>query len=224
MAALADALNLEKPSERIECFDISHIQGSDTVASMVVAVNGKMRRSEYRKFIIKSVAGVDDFASMREVVERRYRRLQEEDKPLPGLVLIDGGIGQLHSAAEALEGLGVINQPVAAIAKREETIYVLGQEDEPVTLDRFSPVLHMVQMIRDEAHRFAVTFHRSRRNTRQLTSVLTEVEGVGEKTVRKLLKTFGSLDQVRSASVEELAACVNRGQAQKIHEFLLRAP
>ena len=134
------------------------------------------------------------------------------------------GIGQLHSAAEALEGLGVINQPVAAIAKREETIYVLGQEDEPVTLDRFSPVLHMVQMIRDEAHRFAVTFHRSRRNTRQLTSVLTEVEGVGEKTVRKLLKTFGSLDQVRSASVEELAACVNRGQAQRIHEFLVREP
>ena len=220
MAALADALNLEKPPERIECFDISHIQGSDTVASMVVAVDGKMRRSEYRKFIIKGVTGVDDFASMREVVERRYRRLQEEDKPLPGLVLIDGGIGQLHSAAEALEGLGVINQPVAAIAKREETIYVLGQEDEPVTLDRFSPVLHMVQMIRDEAHRFAVTFHRSRRNTRQLTSVLMQVEGVGEKSVRKLLRTFGSLEQVRSASVEELAACVNRGQAQRIHEFL----
>ena len=224
MAALADALTLEKPPERIECFDISHIQGSDTVASMVVAVNGKMRRSEYRKFIIKSVAGVDDFASMREVVERRYRRLQEEDKPLPGLVLIDGGIGQLHSAAEALEGLGVINQPVAAIAKREEIIYVLGQEDEPVTLDRFSPVLHMVQMIRDEAHRFAVTFHRSRRNTRQLTSVLIQVEGVGEKTVRKLLKTFGSLEQVRGASVEELAGCVNRGQAQRIHEFLAREP
>ena len=220
MAALADALNLEKPPERIECFDISHIQGSDTVASMVVAVDGKMRRSEYRKFIIKGVTGVDDFASMREVVERRYRRLQEEDKPLPGLILIDGGIGQLHSAAEALEGLGVINQPVAAIAKREETIYVLGQEDEPVTLDRFSPVLHMVQMIRDEAHRFAVTFHRSRRNTRQLTSVLTQVEGVGEKSVRKLLRTFGSLEQVRSASVEELAGCVNRGQAQRIHEFL----
>ena len=224
MTALADALNLEKPPERIECFDISHIQGSDTVASMVVAVDGRMRRSEYRKFIIKGVTGVDDFASMREVVERRYRWLQEEDKPLPGLILVDGGIGQLHSAAEALEGLGVINQPVAAIAKREETIYVLGQEDEPVTLDRFSPVLHMVQMIRDEAHRFAVTFHRSRRNTRQLTSVLMQVEGVGEKTVRKLLKTFGSLERVRSASVEALAGCVNRGQAQRIHEFLVREP
>ncbi len=224
MAALADALNLEKPPERIECFDISHLQGSDTVASMVVAVNGKMRRSEYRKFIIKSVAGVDDFASMREVVERRYRRLQEEDKAMPGLILIDGGIGQLHSAADALEGLGVINQPVAAIAKREEIIYVLGQEDEPVQLDRFSPVLHMVQTIRDEAHRFAVTFHRSRRNTRQLTSILMQVEGVGEKTVRKLLQTFGSLERVRGASVEELAGCVNGGQARRIHEFLAREP
>ena len=222
IAALADALNLEEPPERIECFDISHIQGSDTVASMVVAVNGKMRRSEYRKFIIKSVTGVDDFASMREVVERRYRRLQEEDKAMPGLVLIDGGIGQLHSAADALEGLGVINQPVAAIAKREETIYVLGQEDEPVMLDRFSPILHMVQTIRDEAHRFAVTFHRSRRNTRQLTSVLMQVEGVGEKTVRKLLKTFGSLERARGASVEEMEACVNGTQARRIHEFLAR--
>ena len=220
MASLADALNLPETPRRIECFDISHIQGTDTVASMVVCENGKMRRSDYRKFIIKSVTGNDDFASMKEVVTRRYRRLQEEGVDLPGLVLIDGGLGQLHSSAEALESLGVINQPLAAIAKREETIYVFGQEDEPVRLDRFSPILHLVQMIRDEAHRFAVTFHRSRRNTRQLTSVLTEIEGVGEKTVQKLLREFGSLDRVRQAQVEELARLVSRVQAQRIHEFL----
>ena len=220
MAGLADALNLPETPQRIECFDISHIQGTDTVASMVVCENGKMRRSDYRKFIIKGVTGNDDFASMKEVVTRRYRRLQEEGVDLPGLVLIDGGLGQLHSSAEALEDLGVINQPLAAIAKREETIYIFGQENEPVQLDRFSPVLHLVQMIRDEAHRFAVTFHRSRRNTRQLTSVLTEIQGVGEKTVQKLLREFGSLEQVRKAQVDELARLVSRGRAQRIHEFL----
>ena len=222
MAAMADALNLEKPPERIECFDISHTQGSDAVASMVTAVNGRMRRSEYRKFILRDAAGGDDFASMREVVERRYRRLQEEEKPLPELILIDGGVGQLHSAAAALEGLEVINQPVAAIAKREEIIYVLGQEDEPVRLDPFSPVLRMVQTIRDEAHRFAVTFHRSRRGARQLTSLLTRVPGLGEKSVQKLLREFGSLEQVRRASIEDLAACVNPARARRIHEFLAR--
>ena len=220
MAALADILNLEKSPERIECFDVSHIQGSDTVASMVTAVGGKMRPSEYRKFIIRGKTAGDDFAAIREVVERRYRRIQAEQKPLPGLILIDGGIGQLHSAAEALEAVGVINQPVAAIAKLEETIIVLGQENEPVQLDCFSPILHLVQMIRDEAHRFAVSFHRSRRNTRQLTSLLIQVEGVGEKSVKKLLRTFGSLEQVRSASFDDLTTCVNRTQAQRIHDFL----
>ena len=220
MSGLAGALNLPDTPQRIECFDISHIQGTDTVASMVVCENGKMRRSDYRKFIIKGVTGNDDFASMKEVVTRRYGRLLEEGVALPGLVLIDGGLGQLHSSAEALESLGVINQPLAAIAKREETIYVFGQEDEPVQLDRFSPLLHLVQMIRDEAHRFAVTFHRSRRNTRQLTSVLTQIEGVGEKTVQKLLREFGSLEQVRQARVEDLARLVSRVQAQRIREFL----
>ena len=145
MDALVDALNLSAPPERIECFDISHIQGSDTVASMVVWENGRMKKGDYRKFIIKTVDGIDDFASMREAVTRRYRRLQDEKKPFPGLILIDGGIGQLHAAVEALEALGIINQSVAAIAKRDEIIYVVGQEDEPVYLDRFSPVLHLMQ-------------------------------------------------------------------------------
>jgi len=167
-AALQDALSLEKAPSRIECFDISHIQGTDKVASMVVWEDGKMKKSDYRKFIIRTVEGNDDFASMREVITRRYSRLQTEGVARPGLVLVDGGLGQLHAAAGALEELGITDQPLASIAKREEWIYVYGQEQEPVILDRFSPVLHLVQLVRDEAHRFAVTFHRARRSASRL--------------------------------------------------------
>ena len=219
MDALVDALNLSAPPERIECFDISHIQGSDTVASMVVWENGRMKKGDYRKFIIKTVDGIDDFASMREAVTRRYRRLQEEQKPFPGLILIDGGIGQLHAAVEALEALGIINQSVAAIAKREEIIYVAGQEDEPVYLDRFSPVLHLIQRVRDEAHRFAVAFHRKRRDSRRLSSVLLEIPGVGEKTARKLLRTLGSLRRIETSSLDDLQKVVGQVQAERIHRF-----
>jgi len=214
--ALQDALNLPEPPKRIECFDISHIQGTDKVASMVVWEDGRMKKSDYRKFIIRTVVGNDDFASMREVVTRRYSRLQQEKQPMPGLVLIDGGIGQLHSAAEALEAIGIINQPLASIAKREEIIYVYGQEDEPIVLDRFSPILHLVQSIRDEAHRFAVTFHRTRRNAQRLTSELDGIEGVGEKTVQRLLKHFGSSELVRAAGQEQLAAVVGQAAARRI--------
>jgi len=214
--ALQDGLNLPAPPSRIECFDVSHIQGTDKVASMVVWEDGRMKKADYRKFIIKTVIGNDDFASMREVVTRRYARLQQEGKPMPGLVLIDGGLGQLHSAAESLEALGISDQPLASIAKREEIIYVYGQEDEPVVLDRFSPILHLVQSIRDEAHRFAVTFHRSRRNARQLTSELDGIAGVGKKTVQKLLKEFGSSELVRVASEDALAAVVGRAAARRV--------
>jgi excinuclease ABC subunit C len=214
--ALQDALNLPDAPARIECFDISHIQGTDKVASMVVWEDGKMKKSDYRKFIIKTVIGNDDFASMREVVTRRYSRLQEEKSPMPGLVLIDGGLGQLHAAADALEAIGISDQPLASIAKREEIIYVYGQEDDPVILDRFSPILHLVQSIRDEAHRFAVTFHRSRRNARQLTSELDEIPGVGKKTVVRLLKEFGSSELVRAASEEQLASIVGRAVARRV--------
>src|SRR5580658_3539683 len=214
--ALQETLSLPAPPTRIECFDISHIQGTDKVASMVVWEDGKMKKSDYRKFIIKTVIGNDDFASMREVVTRRYSRLKEEGTPMPGLVLIDGGLGQLHAAADALEAIGIFDQPLASIAKREEIIYVYGQEDEPYALDRFSPILHLVQSIRDEAHRFAVTFHRSRRNSRQLTSELDAIPGVGEKTVRKLLKELGSSVLVREASEDQLAAIVGRAAARKV--------
>jgi len=214
--ALQDGLNLPTAPTRIECFDISHIQGTDKVASMVVWEDGWMKKADYRKFIIKTVIGNDDFASMREVVTRRYARLLEEKRPLPGLVLIDGGLGQLHAAAESLEGLGIADQPLASIAKREEIIYVFGQEDEPVKLDRFSPILHLIQSIRDEAHRFAITFHRSRRSARQLTSELDAIPGVGEKTVQKLLKQFGSSELVRAATEDELAKAVGRAVARKV--------
>ena len=216
--ALRDALNLPDPPARIECFDISHIQGTDKVASMVVWEDGRMKKSDYRKFIIRTVVGNDDFASMREVVTRRYSRLQKEGQPesQPLLVLIDGGLGQLHAAAEALEALGISDQPLASIAKREEIIYVYGQEDEPVVLDRFSPILHLIQSIRDEAHRFAVTFHRSRRNARTLTSELDAIPGVGPKTVQKLLKEFGSSELVRAASEDRLTASVGRAAARRV--------
>jgi excinuclease ABC subunit C len=217
--ALQDALGLPEAPKRIECFDISHIQGTDKVASMVVWEEGRMKKADYRKFIIRGVVGNDDFASMREVVTRRYARVQQENQPMPGLVLIDGGIGQLHSAAEALEALGIINQPLASIAKREEIIYVLGQENEPIVLDRFSPILHLIQSIRDEAHRFAVTFHRTRRNAARLTSELDQIPGVGEKTVQKLLRHFGSPELVRNASEDELAQVVGRAAGRRVKEF-----
>jgi excinuclease ABC subunit C len=235
--ALESALNLTEEPERIECFDISHIQGSDAVGSMVVWEKGRMKKSDYRKFIIRGMeapeAGVgnppvngvrtlpvyrqnDDFASMREVVTRRYRRLQEEKRAMPSLVLIDGGVGQLHAAAEALESLGIINQPLVSIAKKEEVLYFYGQEDEPIVLDWHSPVLHLIQQIRDETHRFAVTFHRLRRGKRQTRSALVAIPGVGKKTAQKLLMEFGSAANIRRAGVERLSRVIPRKSAEKV--------
>jgi excinuclease ABC subunit C len=213
---LQDALSLPELPKRIECFDISHIQGAETVASMVVWEAGKMKKSDYRKFIIRTVEGVDDFASMREVVMRRYKRVQEEKKPMPSLVLIDGGLGQLHAAAEALDALEIINQPLAAIAKREEILYVYGQEKDPIALDHHSPVLHLIQLIRDEAHRFAVTFHRKRRQMRDRSTELLEIPGVGASTTRRLLEHFGSVQAVKQADPAALSAVVTRTQAEAI--------
>ena len=211
-----EALSPPELPKRIECFDISHIQGAETVASMVVWEDGKMKKSDYRKFIIRTVEGVDDFASMREVVTRRYKRLQEENKTMPSLILIDGGLGQLHAAAEALNALEIINQPLAAIAKREETLYVYGQERDPIALDHHSPVLHLIQMVRDEAHRFAVTFHRKRRQMRDRSTELLEIPGVGASTTRRLLEHFGSLQAVKQADAAALSAVVTRSQAEAI--------
>jgi excinuclease ABC subunit C len=214
--ALQDALTLPEIPKRIECFDISHIQGAETVASMVVWEDGKMNKGEYRKFIVRTVEGVDDFAAMREVVTRRYKRLRDEKNPFPSLVLVDGGLGQLHAAAEALECLEITNQPLAAIAKREEIIYVAGQEDEPVVLDRHSPVLHLVQMIRDESHRFAVTFHRKRRQMRDRKSELLEIPGIGERTRQRLLQHFGSVRAVQEADAVALSAILTKPQTEAV--------
>jgi excinuclease ABC subunit C len=221
--ALEQALSLPEPPRRIESFDISHLQGSDTVASMVVWEDGRMKKSDYRKFIIRGEWGNDDFASMKETVERRYRRLQEEKKPFPGLILIDGGIGQLHAAASALEKLEVINQPVASIAKQEEIIYVLGQEDQPIRLEHHSPILHLIQQIRDETHRFAVGFHRQRRAKRTIQTGLENIPGVGPRTAQKLLRNFGSVAQLRSASVDQIAKVVPRGLAERVSAHLAGA-
>jgi excinuclease ABC subunit C len=216
---LAEALDLERAPNRIECFDISHTQGTDVVASMVVWETDKMKKSDYRKFIVRSSPRNDDFASMREVVGRRYRRLQDENKPLPDLILIDGGLGQLHAAAAALEDLGIINHPVAALAKKEEILFVLGRDEEPVTLDPHSPALHLVQQIRDEAHRFAVTFHRSRRAGRELKSEILTIPGVGEKTARRLLSRFGSVTALKELSTEELSQVVRPAEAKTIRQY-----
>ncbi len=280
--ALADALMLPELPRRIECFDISHIQGAETVASLVVWEDGKMNKQLYRKFKVMTVLGVDDFASMREVVTRRYRRLldqnrgmnalegpdsrtaaseftpesKSDDEPsalkghdfsraenapnlesgalapegkpskepttLPSLILIDGGLGQLHAAAEALESLGLTSQPLASIAKREEVIYLYGNEDEPIVLDRRSPVLHLVQLIRDESHRFAVGYHRQRRAMRDRDSELLNIPGVGPQTRQRLLSHFGSLREVQQATAESLAAVVPRKTAETIYSHFHR--
>jgi excinuclease ABC subunit C len=217
--ALQDALTLEELPRRIECFDISHIQGAETVASMVVWEDGAMKKSDYRKFQVRTVTGVDDFASMREVIQRRYKRLQEEKKPFPSLILIDGGLGQLHAAYSALEEIGVTLQPLASIAKREEIIYVYGQENEPVVLDRRSPVLHLMQKIRDESHRFAVTYHRKRREMRDRDSELLSIPGVGPRTRQRLIEHFGSVRGIRQAAPDALTAVVNAATAEKIRNY-----
>jgi excinuclease ABC subunit C len=222
--SLQDALTLEELPRRIECFDISHIQGAETVASMVVWEDGAMKKSDYRKFQVKTVTGVDDFASMREVIQRRYKRLQEDNKPFPSLILIDGGLGQLHAAYEALEEIGVTLQPLASIAKREEIIYVYGQENDPVVLDRRSPVLHLIQKIRDESHRFAVTYHRKRRQMRDRDSELLAIPGVGPRTRQRLIEHFGSIREIRQADPDALTAVVNAATAERIRRYFDEAP
>jgi excinuclease ABC subunit C len=216
LRALRDVLDLEVEPRRIECFDISNIQGSDIVASMVVFEDGVAKKADYRKFRVKGVSGApDDFASMREVVGRRYRRLLEEGKDLPDLVLIDGGKGQLGAALEALEELGLGDQPAASLAKKEELIFVPGR-DAPVALPRSSPVLQLVQRVRDEAHRFAIGFHRQARSSRTIRSELDDVPGVGPSKRRRLLSVFGSVRGVRGASEAELATVVGKAMAARV--------
>lgn len=216
---LQKALSMPTPPNRIECFDISNIQGTDSVASLVVFEDGEAKKSDYRKFQVKTVTGADDFASIYEVVYRRYKRLLDEGKRPPDLVLIDGGLGQLHAAAKALDELDLSHQPLASIAKKEEIIFVRGLEHQPIQLDKTSPVLHLVQRVRDEAHRFAVSYHTKRRAMRDFTSELLLIPGVSEKRKDKLLRNFGSLERIKNATVEELIPFVGRKQAQEIINY-----
>src|SRR6266508_2227443 len=224
LAELQETLGLPSYPHRIESFDISNIQGAENVAGMVVCEDGEMKKSDYRKFIIKTVEGADDFASMREAVYRRYSRLLKEEKQLPDLIFIDGGKGQLSSAAAALHELGLADLPIAGIVKprgrHEESSHLLlkGREDEPVFLEKTSPVMRLVRIIRDETHRFAVSFHRQRRATRDFTSELTSIPGVGEKLKERLLRNFGSLKRVSEATVAELRPFVGQKQAEMIVE------
>lgn len=212
-------LGLESLPRRIETFDISHVQGADTVASMVLCINGEMKRSGYRKFKIESVKGPDDFAAMREVVHRHFENVLEQDEGnLPDLVLIDGGKGQLSAAISALDELGLESQAVAAIAKKEEILFIKGKEDHPVELPKDSPVLHLIQTMRDEAHRFAVTYHRKRRELRDFDSELMDIPGIGEVRKKVLLRAFGSLERVKQAAFSELAPYVGPKVATQIIE------
>ena len=225
---LQETLELPRFPARIESFDISHIQGSENVAGMVVSENGKMNRSEYRKFRIRSVEGANDVASMREVVFRRYRRILDEGKPLPDLVMIDGGKTQLNAAADAMRELDLEAIPMVGVVKpplrHNEVSHLLvkGREDEPVYLDSHSLILRLLQMIRDETHRFAVTYHRKRRELRDFTSELTAIPGVGAKRKTRLLRHFGSIQRVSQASVSELSPFVGLKTAQEISEHFTR--
>jgi excinuclease ABC subunit C len=198
-------LGLQRVPRALVCFDISHAQGTDTVAACVWFQNGRPYRAEYRKFKVRDVPGIDDFASMNEVVTRYFRRRLDEGKALPDLVVIDGGKGQLSSAQAAMEALGLSTVPLISLAKREEEIFIVGRS-ESLRLPRRSPALRILQQARDEAHRFAITFQRKRRTMRTVTSELLRIPGVGERKRRQLLEAFGSLDGVRSATPEAIAA------------------
>ena len=216
--ALQRDLHLARPPRRIECFDISHLQGAETVASMVMFLDGKPRKSEYRKFKIETVAGVDDFAAMREVVKRRYTRVLEEHSPLPDLVVIDGGKGQLSSAVEVLRALGLPSQPVIGLAKRLEEVFLPG-ESLPMNVPKTSSGLKLLQRIRDEAHRFAIEYHRARRTKATLQTELEEIEGVGPKRAALLLETLGSVRAVQNATAERLAEVIGWSAANNVCEY-----
>jgi len=222
LKSLQRDLYLSKPPIRIECFDISTLQGADTVASLVVFENGKPKKSGYRKFIIKTVKGPDDFASMSEVIERHYKRLLEENKPLPDLIMVDGGKGQLNSAIKILKKLGLTNINVIGLAKRLEEIFLPDKKDS-IQIPKTSSSLKLLQQIRDEAHRFAITFHRQKREKRIIKSELEEIKGIGSKTIQTLLKEFGSVAQIKCSTLEQIAKIVGKSKANIIYNHFHHA-
>jgi len=218
-AALEEHLSLMEPPRRIEGFDISHFQGGETVASMVVWEEGKMRKGDYRSFNVRGLQQPDDFASIRQAVERRYRRILEETGALPDLIMIDGGRGQLNAALAALAELGVEDTPIVSLAKREEEIYVPGLP-EPLRLPKDDLGLRLLQQVRDEAHRFAVSRHRARRNARTLHSKLDELAGIGPRRRKLLLTRLGSVTAVREAPLEQLQEVLGQVMGRKIFDQL----
>ncbi len=218
LQALQRDLHLPAPPRRIECFDNSNIQGSDPVASMVVFVDGKPRKSDYRKFKIKTVVGPDDFASMEEIIERRYTRVMNDGSQLPDLIVVDGGKGQLSSAVDTLRRIGLPNEPIIGLAKRLEEVFV-PDDSESILLPRTSSALKLLQHIRDEAHRFAITFHRSLREKRVVSTQLTGIEGIGETKATKLLREFGSVKGVQEASVDDIAKVVGMKAARAVKSY-----
>ena len=218
VSALQRDLRLKTLPQKIECFDISNLQGTDTVASMVVFEDGKPKKSLYRKFIIKTVEGPDDFSSMREVIERRYTRLQEEAQPLPDLIMVDGGKGQLSSAVEILDNLGFSNYNIIGLAKRLEEVYLPNNSD-PELIPKTSSGLKLLQQVRDEAHRFAITFHRERRSKRTIKSELTDIKGIGTSIAKKLLETFGSVDSIKKASSDDLVKTIGKKKTELLLQY-----
>jgi excinuclease ABC subunit C len=218
VSALQRDLRMQNLPKKIECFDISNIQGSDSVASMVVFVDGKPKKSLYRKFIIKSVDGPDDFASMREVIHRRYSRLQNEGESLPDLIMVDGGKGQLSSAVEVLKNLDIKHVPIIGLAKRLEEVF-FPDHSEPESIPKTSSGIKLLQQVRDEAHRFAITFHRNRRSKRTIKSELTEINGIGSSTAQKLLKAFGSVEKLKNTDVKQIEDLVGQSKAQLLKNY-----
>ncbi|HKB86894.1 MAG TPA: excinuclease ABC subunit UvrC [Ignavibacteriaceae bacterium] len=218
VSALQRDLRLNVLPRKIECFDISNLQGSDSVASMVVFEDGKPKKSLYRKFIIKSVDGPDDFASMQEVIQRRYSRLKEENSPLPDLIMVDGGKGQLSSAVEILDELGYIDFNIIGLAKRLEEVFFPGNS-EPESIPKTSSGLKLLQQVRDEAHRFAITFHRGRRSKRTIKTELTDINGIGPSTAQILLKELGSLNAIKNSSFDQLSDIVGKKKADILVQY-----
>jgi excinuclease ABC subunit C len=218
VSALQRDLRLKTLPKKIECFDISNLQGTDTVASLVVFEDGKPKKSLYRKFIIKDVIGPDDFSSMREVISRRYSRLQQEGQPLPDLIMVDGGKGQLSSAVEILDSLGFSNYNIIGLAKRLEEVFFPGNSD-PESIPKTSSGLKLLQQVRDEAHRFAITFHRARRSKRTIKSELTDIKGIGPSTAQKLLKELGSFSGVKEAGIEKIAEIIGKQKAEIVMNY-----
>jgi excinuclease ABC subunit C len=226
LIGLRDVLSLPRQPNRIDCFDISNLGGSLAVGSMVVFQDGEPNKSEYRRYRIRTVEGQDDFAMMREVIERRVRDAMEGGTPLPDLIMVDGGKGQLSTAVEVLKEFNLDStQPIIGLAKKQEQIFLPGQSD-PVVLDNHSPILHLLQRIRDEAHRFAITYHRKLREKALTSSILDYIPSIGPKRKQSLIQQFGSIEGIRDASIDELRSVngITQRIAEDIRKYLGSPP